>query len=78
MLRLKIDGELPADLAAQARVTGRIVQFPAHDVRQIEGYLAAVREAGLVVDDVEIIKADLEDVFIEVMGRKESSMGVAL
>ena len=76
VLRLKIDGELPADLAAQARITGRIVQFPAHDVREIETYLAAVREAGLVVDDVEIIKADLEDVFIEVMGRKESSMGV--
>jgi ABC-2 type transport system ATP-binding protein len=76
VLRLKIDGELPDDLAAQARITGRIVQFPAHDVREIETYLAAAREAGLVVDDVEIIKADLEDVFIEVMGRKESSMGV--
>jgi ABC-2 type transport system ATP-binding protein len=76
VLRLKLDGELPADLAAQARVTGRIVQFSAHDVRQIEGYLAAVREAGLSVEDVEITKADLEDVFIEVMGRKESSMGV--
>ena len=76
VLRLKIDGELPADLAAQARITGRIVQFPAHDVREIETYLAAVREAGLVVDDVEIIKADLEDVFIEVMGRKENSMEV--
>jgi ABC-2 type transport system ATP-binding protein len=77
VLRLKLDGELPADLAAQARVTGRIVQFSAHDVRQIEGYLAAVREAGLSVEDVEITKADLEDVFIEVMGRKESGMGVA-
>lgn len=71
LLRLKIDGELPPDLAAQARVTGRIVQFPAHDVREIEGYLAAVREAGLIVDDVEITKADLEDVFLEVMGRQK-------
>jgi ABC-2 type transport system ATP-binding protein len=70
VLRLKIDGELPADLAAQARVTGRIVQFAAHDAREIEGYLSAVREAGLVVDDVEITKADLEDVFLEVMGAK--------
>jgi len=76
VLRLKIDGELPADLASQARVTGRIVQFPAHDARQIESYLSAVREAGLIVEDVEISKADLEDVFIEVMGRKESSMEV--
>jgi ABC-2 type transport system ATP-binding protein len=76
VLRLKVDGELPVDLAAQARVTGRIVQFPAHDVREIESYLAAVREAGLIVEDVEITKADLEDVFIEVMGRKESIAGV--
>ncbi len=67
VLRLKIDGELPPDLAAQARVTGRIVQFPAHDAREIEGYLGAVREAGVVVDDVEITKADLEDVFLDVM-----------
>lgn len=67
VLRLKIDGELPPDLAAQARVTGRIVQFPAHDAREIESYLSAVREAGVVVDDVEITKADLEDVFLDVM-----------
>ncbi|MDH5204887.1 MAG: ABC transporter ATP-binding protein [Hylemonella sp.] len=75
VLRLKIDGELPADLAPLARVTGRIVQFAAHDVREIEGYLAAVREAGLVVEDVEITKADLEDVFIEVMGGRRTSGG---
>jgi ABC-2 type transport system ATP-binding protein len=47
------------------------VQFPAHDARQIESYLAAVREAGLIVDDVEITKSDLEDVFLEVMGRQK-------
>jgi ABC-2 type transport system ATP-binding protein len=29
VLRFKIDGELPAQLASQARITGRIVQFPA-------------------------------------------------
>jgi len=72
VLRLKIDGELPPDLAALARVTGRIVQFPAHDAREIEGYLAAVREAGVQVDDVEISKADLEDVFLAVMGASTS------
>ena len=72
VLRLKIEGELPPDLAAQARVTGRIVQFPAHNAREIEGYLAAVREAGVQVDDVEISKADLEDVFLAVMGASTS------
>ena len=68
VLRFKIDQQLPAELASQARVTGRIVQFPAHDAVQIEHYLAAVRQAGLVAEDVEIRKADLEDVFLDVMG----------
>lgn len=67
VLRFKVDRELPDALAVQARVTGRIVQFPAHNAREIENYLAAVREAGLVAEDVEIRKADLEDVFLEVM-----------
>jgi ABC-2 type transport system ATP-binding protein len=68
VLRFKLDAQLPPELAAQARVTGRIVQFPANDAAQIEHYLAAVRSAGLVAEDVEIRKADLEDVFLDVMG----------
>jgi len=68
VLRFKLDAQLPPELAAQARVTGRIVQFPANDAAQIENYLAAVRQAGLVAEDVEIRKADLEDVFLDVMG----------
>jgi ABC-2 type transport system ATP-binding protein len=67
VLRFKLDAELPAALAAQARVTGRIVQLPAHDALEIERYLAAVREAGLRAEDIEIRKADLEDVFLQVM-----------
>jgi ABC-2 type transport system ATP-binding protein len=67
VLRFKLDGQLPADLASRARVTGRIVQFPAHNAVEIENYLAAVRQAGLVAEDVEIRKADLEDVFLDVM-----------
>ena len=70
VLRFKIDSELPSYLAVQARITGRIVQFPAHSAREIEQYLAAVREAGLVAEDVEIRKADLEDVFLDVMSEK--------
>ena len=67
VLRFKVEGTLPEALRAQARVTGRIVQFPAHDALEIERYLAAVREAGLHAEDVEIRKADLEDVFLDVM-----------
>jgi ABC-2 type transport system ATP-binding protein len=72
VLRFKIDGQLPADLAAKARITGRIVQFPAHHAVDIETYLAAVRQAGLVAEDVEIRKADLEDVFLDVMAEGQS------
>ena len=68
VLRFKLDAQLPPELAAQARVTGRIVQFQANDAAQIEHDLAAVRRAGLVAEDVEIRKADLEDVFLDVMG----------
>jgi ABC-2 type transport system ATP-binding protein len=68
VLRFKLDAQLPPELAAQARVTGRIVQFPANDAAQIENYLAAVRQSGLLAEDVEIRKADLEDVFLDVMG----------
>ena len=74
VLRFKIDSELPPHLADQARITGRIVQFPANSARDIEQYLAAVREAGLVAEDVEIRRADLEDVFLEVMNKKEEPM----
>ena len=70
VLRFKIDSELPKLLKDKARITGRIVQFPAHDAMEIEQYLAAVREAGLVAHDVEIRKADLEDVFLDVMNKK--------
>ena len=70
VLRFKIDSDLPNYLADKARITGRIVQFPAHNANEIEQYLAAIREAGLVAEDVEIRKADLEDVFLDVMSDK--------
>lgn len=76
VLRFKIDSQLPQALADQARITGRIVQFPAHNANEIEQYLAAVRQAGLVAEDVEIRKADLEDVFLDVMSDKSGQVGV--
>ena len=75
VLRFKVDSELPKLLADKARITGRIVQFPAHDALEIERYLAAVREAGLVAHDVEIRKADLEDVFLDVMKKSHQQAG---
>jgi ABC-2 type transport system ATP-binding protein len=67
MLRFKMDAPLPASLAAQSRVTGRIVQITAHDAVEVEAVLATLRNAGCVPEDLEIGRADLEDVFLEIM-----------
>jgi ABC-2 type transport system ATP-binding protein len=67
VLRFKLDGPLPREFEGKARVTGRIVQLPAHDAHEIEMHLAVIRQAGLRVEDVEIRKPDLEDVFLDVM-----------
>lgn len=67
MLRFKMDAPLPAALVAQARVTGRIVQITARDAHEVESVLATLRTAGCVPEDLEIGRADLEDVFLEIM-----------
>jgi len=67
MLRFKTDDALPAALASQARVTGRMVQVKARDAADVETLLATLRGAGVKVEDLEIGRADLEDVFLEIM-----------
>ena len=67
MLRFKTDGVLPPAIAAQSRVTGRIVQVKAHDAAEVETLLTALRSAGVKIEDLEIGRADLEDVFLEIM-----------
>ncbi len=75
MLRFKTDDALPADLAAQARVTGRIAQIKAQDAGHVEALLARLRSAGVRVEDLEIGRADLEDVFLDIMqGRSVSTV----
>ena len=67
VLRFKTDDALPPDLAERARVTGRIAQVPARDAAGVEAVLARLREAGVRVEDLEIGRADLEDVFLAIM-----------
>ena len=67
MLRFKTDQALPATLAPQARITGRIVQLKVREAADVERSLAALREAGVKIEDLEIGRADLEDVFLEIM-----------
>ena len=67
MLRFKTDRPLPAQLVAQSRVTGRTVQITAHDAHEVETILGVLRRAGCPPEDLEIGRADLEDVFLEIM-----------
>jgi ABC-2 type transport system ATP-binding protein len=54
-------------VAAAARVTGRIAQIKARDAAEVETLLATLRGSGVKVEDLEIGRADLEDVFLEIM-----------
>ena len=67
MMRFKLDTPLPTSLLAQSRVTGRIVQVKARDAVEVEQVLATLRAAGCALEDLEIGRADLEDVFLEIM-----------
>ncbi len=67
MLRFKTDAALPAEFAGTARVTGRIAQIKAHDAAEVESILGKLRAAQVMIEDLEIGRADLEDVFLEIM-----------
>ena len=73
VLQFKTDAVLPAALASIARVTGRIVQLPSQDAAEIENHLATLRVAGVDVQDMEIRRPDLEDVFLQVMSGTSAS-----
>jgi len=73
MLRFKTDQGLPSAVAAHARITGRMVQVTAHDALEIESILGQLRQAGVKVEDLEIGRADLEDVFLEIMQRETTA-----
>jgi ABC-2 type transport system ATP-binding protein len=72
MLRFKTDDALPPAVASHARVTGRMAQVRAHDASEVETVLAQLRLAQVRVEDLEIGRADLEDVFLEIMGREHA------
>ncbi|MEW5770451.1 MAG: ABC transporter ATP-binding protein [Pseudomonadota bacterium] len=67
-LSLELDADLPVFL--QPRLKGRegtryLLDLP--DYGELEGILAGLREAGVIVRDLAVREADLEDVFLKVM-----------
>ena len=71
-LRLKLaGGALPADLHNMSRAQdGDIYTLSIADVGQIEQVLAALRAANIAIEDMQLLEADLEDVFVDLVGRK--------
>lgn len=68
--RLGGDGHpLPPGLSDRARQQGARWALPLSNVAEVEPLLRALREAGCTVDDLEIGKPDLEEVFIKLTGR---------
>ncbi len=68
-LRVKLQsGALPSAIQAQARISdsGGFI-LPLHDYTELEAMLQAIREAGGVIEEMELMKPDLEEVFVQVM-----------
>ena len=56
-----------------------MVQIKAHGADEVETILATLRAAGVTPEDLEIGRADLEDVFLEIMqGETQPSADVPL
>jgi ABC-2 type transport system ATP-binding protein len=69
-LRLAASVSLPPALAARAEGEDgdyRALRLESHD--ELEPVLRALREAGVRVDDLELARPDLEQVFVQVMAR---------
>ena len=77
MLRFKTDDPIPATVARRARITGRTVQVSAHDAAEVETTLATLRAGAVKVEDLEIGRADLEDVFLEIMASAPATLRAA-
>jgi len=71
-LRLKLGGAmLPHGLEPLVRsMDDDIYTLALSEIAQIEQVLAELRNANVNVEDLQVIETDLEDVFVELMGRK--------
>ena len=67
-----VDGQLPASLQALASRPegvrdGKTFALRVNAYDEVEPILAQLREAGAVIDDMQLHQADLEDVFLQIM-----------
>jgi ABC-2 type transport system ATP-binding protein len=69
-LRLKLKGPLPQNLLPSLRgESGGYVTLNLATTTEVEHILAELRAAEVGVEDLQLIEADLEDVFMDIMGK---------
>ena len=71
-LRLRPGDVLPERIAQHARQDGTQWQLQCEHIEEVENVLAELRAAGCVIEDMEIGKPDLEDVFVKLMHSGEA------
>ena len=70
-LRLKLASILPASLKEMVRQQEQYdYTLSLNAINQLEYVLAELRSANVVIEDMQLIEPDLEDVFVDLMGRK--------
>ena len=62
-------GRLPPELELRCKPDGGRLGCTVRDAAEVEQILGALRTAGCVVDELEVRRADLEDAFMQIMGR---------
>jgi ABC-2 type transport system ATP-binding protein len=69
-LRLKLASALPPSLKCMVRhQEAKDYTLSLNAIHQVEYVLAELRSANVAVDDMQLIEPDLEDVFVDLMGR---------
>lgn len=69
-LRLKLVSALPPSLKGMVRhQEAKDYTLSLNAIHQVEYVLAELRSANVAVDDMQLIEPDLEDVFVDLMGR---------
>jgi ABC-2 type transport system ATP-binding protein len=66
-LRVRLDREAPADLGAGIRDAAGWQTIPFDRFADVETILVRLRSSGCQIEEIEIGKPDLEDVFVKVM-----------
>ncbi len=70
VLKVMLRQPLPESLAARlTKQSGAWHQFAIHDYADVEQLLVQLREAGVVIERLEVSEPDLEEVFLKVMGK---------